>query len=56
MVIVVMLTTREGNSMNTTDTRLMHQPAISATHIAFIYANDLWCIPEVTGVNSQPSA
>lgn len=29
-------------SVNTTDTRLMHQPAISAAHIAFVYANDLW--------------
>ena len=27
---------------NPTDTRLMNQPAISANHIAFIYAEDLW--------------
>ena len=30
------------HGINTTDTRLMHQPAISNDHIAFIYANDLW--------------
>ena len=28
--------------INQTDTRLMDAPAISNTHIAFIYAEDLW--------------
>jgi tricorn protease len=28
--------------INTNDTRMMSQPAISANHIAFIYAEDLW--------------
>ena len=28
--------------LNTTDTKLLIQPAISATHIAFIYAGDLY--------------
>src|SRR5215470_12483609 len=27
---------------NINDTRLLSQPALSATHIAFIYAGDLW--------------
>ena len=27
---------------NGTDTRLLAQPAVSATHVAFIYAGDLW--------------
>ena len=31
-----------AQSVSTTDSRLMHQPAISENHIAFIYANDLW--------------
>jgi len=31
-----------AHGINTTDTRLMSQPAISAKHIAFIYAEDLW--------------
>jgi len=32
-----------GPSANAqTETKLMHQPALSDTHIAFIYANDLW--------------
>lgn len=30
------------HAINTRDTRLMTQPAISQHHIAFIYANDLW--------------
>jgi len=29
-------------AQNTNDTRLMHSPAVSDTHIAFIYAEDLW--------------
>ena len=28
--------------MDTTDTKLLTQPAISASHIAFIYAGDLY--------------
>jgi len=40
--IYVLLFSLEVNSQNTSDTRLMHTPAISAEHIAFIYAEDLW--------------
>ncbi len=29
-------------AQNTSDTRMMQQPAVSASQIAFIYANDLW--------------
>lgn len=29
-------------SIDPTDTRLMEQPAIGKSHIAFVYANDLW--------------
>ena len=28
--------------VDTTDTRLLSQPAISASHVAFVYAGDLW--------------
>lgn len=28
--------------VNVRDTRLLHQPATSGTHIAFVYADDLW--------------
>lgn len=38
------------HAINTSDTRLMHQPAISNNHIAFIYANDLW-IADLNGSN-----
>ena len=33
---------RTAGGQNTTDTRLLSQPAVSATHVAFIYAGDLW--------------
>ena len=28
--------------VNVRDTRLLHQPATSGTHVAFVYADDLW--------------
>ncbi|MCA1760648.1 MAG: hypothetical protein LC658_12845, partial [Bacteroidales bacterium] len=39
-------------AVNTVDTRLMHQPAISSTHIVFVYANDLW-IADAEGSNAR---
>ena len=30
------------SGINTKDTRMLSQPAISASHVAFIYAEDLW--------------
>ncbi|HKG94652.1 MAG TPA: PDZ domain-containing protein [Gemmatimonadaceae bacterium] len=33
---------RAGAQPNTTDTRLLAQPAVSATQVAFVYAGDLW--------------
>ncbi len=38
-------------AINTNDTRMLTQPAISADHIAFIYAEDLW-VANIDG--SQP--
>ena len=38
--------------INTSDTRMMTQPAISESHIAFIYAEDLW-IASVNGDNPR---
>lgn len=42
----------QSTAQNTSDTRLMHTPAISKTHIAFIYAEDLW-IAEKDGDNPR---
>jgi tricorn protease len=39
-------------AVNISDTRLMQQPAISSTHIAFIYANDLW-VANADGTNAR---
>ncbi len=38
----LLLTAASLTGINPTDTRLMRQPAISDSHIAFVYANDLW--------------
>lgn len=39
-------------SVSTINTRLMHQPAVSDNHIAFIYANDLW-VADISGSNPR---
>ncbi len=40
--LTLLLTTSPARGIDVTDTRLLQQPAISATHIAFIYAGDLF--------------
>ncbi len=42
LLVVLFLTSSSLFAIDPTDTRLLSQPAISATHIAFIYAEDLW--------------
>ncbi len=32
------------------DARMLHEPAVSATHIAFVYAGDIWIVPKTGGV------
>jgi tricorn protease len=38
-----------------TDARLMRQPAVSATRIAFVYAGDVWVAPKAGGVAERLS-
>ena len=42
IIFLFLLSATPATAISTTDTRMMHQPDLSATHIAFIYANDLW--------------
>jgi len=44
ILFLLLLAIVPGNllGINTTDTRMLAQPAISANNIAFIYAQDLW--------------
>ncbi len=37
------------------DARLMRQPAVSSTHIAFVYAGDVWVSPKAGGVAQRLS-
>ena len=41
-----------ASAINTADTRMMHQPAVSEAHVAFIYANDLW-VANIDGTNPR---
>ena len=42
MLIVFSFGLVPSSAVSTTDTRLLSQPAISRSHIAFVYAGDLW--------------
>ena len=37
-------------SVRSEESRLLRQPAVSATHIAFVYANDIWIVERSGGV------
>ncbi len=40
------------HGINTSDTRMLTQPAVSQSHIAFIYAEDLW-VMNADGTNPK---
>jgi len=44
LAILLLVVTTVGQQVRTngTDTRLLAQPTVSATHVAFLYAGDLW--------------
>jgi len=50
--IVVLLLTISVYGIDIKDTRLMSQPTISDTHVAFIYAEDLW-VANIDGSNPR---
>ena len=41
-ILVPIVAVRPAAEVNVRDTRLLHQPATSGTHVAFVYADDLW--------------
>ncbi|MEE4215926.1 MAG: protease, partial [Bacteroidales bacterium] len=41
-LVTIFLISGSSSGVDNKDTRLLHQPAVSAEHIAFVYANDLW--------------
>jgi len=42
VVLLIAIAARPAGQANIRDTRLVHQPATNGTHIAFVYADDLW--------------
>ena len=42
LAVTALVTASIAARVNTSDTRMLSQPAISATHVAFVYAGDLW--------------
>ena len=49
-VLALLLLPFQGIGQISTDTKLLSQPAISQSHVAFIYAEDLW-IANIDGTN-----
>ena len=47
------LVDRPAAAIDIQDTRLLSQPAVSANHIAFVYAEDLW-VADLDGRNPRP--
>ena len=41
-LVLVLMTVTPVLGVNGTETRLLAQPAVSATHVAFLYAGDMW--------------
>jgi tricorn protease len=52
LLVALALGTISTFAINTTDTRLLKQPAVSAQNIAFIYAEDLW-VANLDGSNPR---
>lgn len=42
LLALALTVARPSADVNVKDTRLLHQPATSGTHVAFVYADDLW--------------
>ncbi len=42
IVLAAVFAARPAAQINIRDTRLLHQPATSGTHVTFVYADDLW--------------
>jgi tricorn protease len=65
LAVTALVTASIAARVNTSDTRMLSQPAISATHLAFVYAGDLWAakidgsdvhrLTSDDGVESSPS-
>ena len=52
LVLLISLAATRLYGINTSDTRMLTQPSISASHIAFIYAEDLW-VANIDGTNAK---
>ncbi len=42
LAVCLALAAKPAAQVNVKDTRLLHQPATNGTHVAFVYADDLW--------------
>lgn len=52
LTVLITLNSVQSFAIDPLDTRLLTQPAISSTHIAFVYAQDLW-VANIDGSNPK---
>lgn len=50
LFLLAMATLGARTALAAVDARLMRQPAVSATQIAFVYAGDIWIVPKTGGL------
>ena len=55
LLFVVVMVSAVAPARAAVDARLMQQPAVSATRIAFIYAGDVWVAPKLGGLAQRLS-
>ena len=50
LAIMIFLPLAAASGIDIKDTKMLGQPTVSQTHIAFFYANDLW-VADIDGTN-----
>ncbi|MBN2433347.1 MAG: PD40 domain-containing protein, partial [Acidobacteria bacterium] len=56
LLLMAALCVMAGLAAAQVDARLLRQPDVSATHIAFVYAGDIWIVPKTGGVAQRLSS
>src|SRR5262249_28271042 len=52
LMVALAVPPRSPAAPDTADTRLLHSPAVSKDHVAFVYAGDLW-VCDLDGRNAR---
>lgn len=56
VLVIALVLAAHGSADAQVDARMFRYPAVSATHIAFVYAGDIWVAPRAGGVAERLSS